>query len=73
MELNIYTFVTGLVVMVLGTGGLSYAANKAALNGFKLFTSEKLKSIEETVHRIDDRTIQHGEDIAVLKSHIDTE
>lgn len=70
MELNIWVFITGLVVMVFGSGGLTYIASKASLNGFKLFATEKLNAIEHKLDQVDTKVSQHGEDIAVLKSKV---
>lgn len=67
-EIQLWQFIIGVVVIVFGAGGLNYYANKAALNGFKMFTIEKLNSIEKKLDRIEDKVGDHGEEIAAIKS-----
>jgi len=70
LQVQLWQIVIGVVALILGAGGINFFSNKAALNGFKLFATDKLNSIESKVDKITDRVDKHGEDIAVLKSKV---
>lgn len=70
LEIQLWQFILGLIVLVFGAGGLNYLTSKASLNGFKLFATDKLNAIDHKVEQIDRKVSKHGEDIAVLKSKV---
>jgi len=58
-----------IIVAILGPAGAAYIGVKVSLNGFKLFTMDKLKTISTQINRLEQKTEQNGKDIIELKTY----